>query len=76
MAKKFKEQTLGKKLGTISFIIGEMIILIILGCYMYYGYFDDLMPLIWAQVSIHGIVWGGKAASHFRKAGEEQYTGE
>lgn len=71
MKDKFKNQTLGKQLGTVSFFIAELMILVVLGFFLYHLYMDYLMPLIWAQVSIHGIVWGGKAASHFKKRTEE-----
>lgn len=71
MKRKFKEQTLGKKLGTFSFCLAELMIIVILGYFLYHMYMDYLMPLIWAQVSVHGIVWGGKAASHFRRNTEE-----
>lgn len=69
MFKQFQKASLGKKLGTISYFITELIIIatIIMSLINSKDVAIDYTQIIFYQTLVFSVVWGAKASSNFAK---------
>jgi len=62
-----KDQSLGKKLGTIAFIIAELLIITFSLWIMIIGQHKYLSAIIGSQTGLLTVVWASKASANFAK---------
>ena len=77
---KDKKMTVGKKLGLVSFVISEILVILVVLAVMVNIFFEMkidaglIVNVLFFQGSIFGIVWGSKASSNFAKKKETNFA--